>query len=244
MSNIVNYDEILAKKAAELANKISKPSGDRIKVTQSKMFKFPDGTQSQGPFEAIILDFVSVNLYYEGTYNRDEVSPPDCFAIGEEVSLLAPSDNSLKKQADTCATCPQNQFKSARTGSGKACKNTRLVAVLPKDFQADTPIWLLSVSPTGIKAFDSYVASIAANFNAPPIKVVTTIGFDPKVDYPSLRFGAPTPNERLEDSVARMEEARKRLLTEPDYSQLTAANNGVSSAATGTHGRSAARVQR
>jgi hypothetical protein len=239
-SAVVNYDELLAKKAAELASKISKPSGDRIKVTQSKQFRFPDGTTSGGPFEAIIVDFVSTNLFYEGAFNKDDIAPPDCFAIGEQPSLLVPSESSPKKQAQSCSSCPQNQFGSA--GRGKACKNSRLVAVLPPDFAEDTPMWLLSVSPTALKAFDAYVASVAATFSAPPIKVVTTIGFDPKVDYPSLRFGNPQPNERLGESVARMEEARKRLLTEPDYSALAAQREVVPPPARA--GRSAARVIR
>lgn len=239
---IVNFDELLAKKAAELASKISKPTGDRIKVTQSKQFRFPDGTSSGGPFEAIIVDFVSTNLFYEGAFNKDDIAPPDCFAIGEQPSLLVPSDNSPKKQAQTCAACPQNQFGSA--GRGKACKNSRLLAVLPPDFAEDTPIWLLSVSPTALKAFDAYVASIMATFNAPPVKVVTTIGFDPKVDYPSLRFGNPQPNERLAESVGKMEEARRRLLTEPDYSAIQAQREAQPVQMPAARGRSAARVIR
>jgi hypothetical protein len=241
---IVNYEEILARKAAELANKIAKPSGDRIKVTQNKLFKFPDGTQSQGPFEAIIVDFVSANMYYPGSFNRDEVTPPDCFALGEDVSQHRPSANSPNKQADSCSVCSQNQYGSARQGNGKACKNTRLLAILPVDFKEDTPLWLLSVSPTGIKAFDTYVASVASSFGAPPVKVVTTIGFDPKVDYPSLRFGAPKPNEQLEASVGRMEEARSRLLTEPEYTPAPQSAEAVSPVAPRGPGRSAARVQR
>jgi hypothetical protein len=245
MSNeIVNYDELLAKKAAELASKISKPSGDRIKVLQNKMFKFPDGTQSPGPFEAIIVDFVSMNQYYSGSFDRNEIVPPDCYSIGEDVSQMQPSDKSIAKQADFCSACPHNVWGTGPGGRGKACKNSRLLAVLPVDFSADTPLWLLQTSPTGIKPFDTYVASIAANFNAPPVKVVTTIGFDPKETYATLRFGNPQVNTRLAESVARMEEARRRLLTEPDYSAMQQPAQDVSSPASRTPSRSAARVQR
>lgn len=217
---LVDIDSLLAKKASDLAKKISKPSGDLIKVTQAKKFRFPDGSESSNPFEAIILDFVSVYQYFPNPFVRDEFAAPTCFAIGEEPSELRPSENSTDRQAESCAVCPQNQWGSARQGKGKACQNRRLLALVPKGQAADHPIWLLSVSPTGIKAFDNYVSAVAANFNAPPIKVVTTIGFDPKMDYPSLRFGNWSPNEELEACVGRMEEARKRLLTEPDYSAL------------------------
>jgi hypothetical protein len=247
-TEIVNIDKQLADMVADISNRIAKPSGDRIKVTQSKQFRFPDGTTNPGPFQAIILDFVASNLFYEGAFNKDEIAPPDCFALGANPSELVPSESSPKKQAQSCSSCPQNQFGSA--GRGKACKNGRLIAVLPADFEADTPIWLLSVSPTGIKAFDAYVASIAGQFQAPPVKVVTTIAFDPKVDYPSLRFGAPEINERVVEAVARMPEARKRLLTEPDYAAAFQAKadaglgGGQPMTMPARGGRSAARVVR
>lgn len=246
-TELANYDEILAKRAAELQNKISKPSGDSIKVTQSKMFKFPDGTQSPGPFEAIIVDFVSLNQYYEGSFQRDEVVPPTCFALGENVSELRPDPDAAHPQAESCSVCPHNQFGTGPGGRGKACKNQRLMAVLPAKFDDTTPMWLLKVSPTAIKSFDGYVSSIAANFNAPPIKVVTTIGFDPKVDYPSLRFGNPQPNPDVARAVSRMEEARKRLLTAPDYaamSQQAAPANAAPVPVARAASRSSARVVR
>jgi len=241
---LVNYDELLAKKAAELSKKISKPGGDLIKVTQSKKFRFPDGMESSEPFEAIILDFVSVYQYFPNPFVRDEVIPPDCFAIGEDVAELRPSDNAPNKQAEACAVCPQNQFGSARQGRGKACQNRRLLALVPKGSAADHPIWLLSVSPTGLRAFDAFVNAVAASFNAPPIKVVTTIGFDPKSDYPSLRFGNWSPNEELEACVGRMEEARKRLLTEPDYSAMEQAKAAAQQAKPNAGGRPVSRVMR
>ena len=223
-TDIVNYDEILAQRAAALAKKIAPPSGDKIRVTQAKKFVFPDGTESSGPFQAIILDFVSANEYYSNPFTRGEVVPPDCFAINEEPGLLVPSKNAPKPQAENCASCHWNQFGTARQGKGKACKNTRLLAMVPPDFDAATPIWLMSVSPTGIQAWDRYVATIYGQFSAPPVKVITTIAFDPKVDYPSVRFGNPQPldTDMLPLAVARMEEARQRLLTEPDYSSFQA----------------------
>lgn len=219
---IVNYDEILAQRAAALAKKIAPPSGDKIRVTQAKKFVFPDGNESPGPFQAIILDFVSANEYYSNPYVRGEVVPPDCFAINEEPGLLAPSKNAPKPQSENCAACHWNQYGTARVGKGKACKNTRLLAMLPPDFEASSPIWLMSVSPTGIQAWDRYVSAIFAQFGAPPVKVITTIAFDPKVDYPSVRFGNPEPLEDdiLHRAIGRLEEARNRLLVEPDYSNF------------------------
>ena len=229
-------------------DKISKPSGDRIRITQSKKFKFPDGKEQTDPFEAIILDHVVVQQYYPGEYKRDEVAPPVCFAIGEAIASMAPSTASQNKQCDTCAACPQNQWGTARQGKGKACKEGRLIAVVPPDFDDETPIWLIQASATALKAYDTYVSQCMANYNAPPIKVITTIGFDPKQDYPTLRFAGIRPNSRIAESVGRMEEARQRLLVEPDYpapATEPGANRAVAGpAAPGSAfgGRSAARI--
>jgi hypothetical protein len=241
---LVNYDELLAQKAGELSKKINRPSGDLIKVTQSKKFRFPDGAENAGPFEAVILDFVSLYQYFPNPFVRDDFATPECYALGENPAELKPSDTAPNKQAESCAVCPQNQWGSARQGKGKACQNRRLLALVPKGSVADHPIWLLSVSPTGIKAFDSYVSACAAHFNAPPIKVVTTIGFDPKSDYPSLRFGNWTPNEELEASIGRMEEARRRLLTEPDYAAMEAARLSQNGKPVTPPTRTASRVMR
>lgn len=220
---VVSITEIqnqLKAQAAAINEKVAPASGITIQVSQSKEFKFPDGTKGD-EFECVIVDFTSVNFFYEGEYDKDNITPPACFAVGNNPLQLVPSDNSPNKQNDTCKGCPMNEFGSA--GKGKACKNQRLLAVLPPDATEDTPIWLLKVSPTAIKAFDSYVRSVASAFQMPPVAVVTKVSFDENSDYPSLRFGDPQQNDNLAVHYARQEEAKKLLEAEPDVSQYAAA---------------------
>ena len=124
----VNYAEQLAKEAAEISKRIATPSGDRIRFNSNRSLITPDGGEGE-ELEVVVVDFVSSNLFYDGPFDRDNPQPPGCFAIGVEPSLLVPSPNSPNKQAETCSACPNNQFGSA--GKGKACKNTRLLAVMP-----------------------------------------------------------------------------------------------------------------
>ena len=42
------------------------------------------------------------------------------------------------------------------------------------------------------------------------------VGFDPSLDYGSLRFGNPSVNQDIATFVARQKEARERLMVEPD----------------------------
>lgn len=217
----VNYQEQLAKEAQAIASRIAAPSGDRIRFNSNRGFITPDGLEGE-TMEVVIVDFVSANLFFDSPYDKDNPQPPACFAIGPEPSLLVPSPNSPDKQADSCNVCPNNQFGSASNGKGKACKNTRLLAVLPAAGDPGTaPIWTVSVPPTSLKAFDGYVHDLALKYHTVPLSVVTEITMDQNVTYAAPRFKVlhPVATEALGAFMGRREEARERLLTEPDVSQ-------------------------
>ena len=215
-SAVVSIQEQLKAQAAAAANKIGAPSGSSIRYSKGK-FVLPDGTEAES-IDVVIVDFVSKNMYYENAYDKDNIVPPNCFSISPEPKGMVPSANSPDKQCEDCGSCPMNQFGSA--GAGKACKNTRLLAVLPPDADADTPMWTLSVPPTAIKNFDGYVSSVLRTFQMPPVAVVTTVSLDPNEDYFKPVFGDPRPNDNLEAHFGRREEAETVLAAEPDISSF------------------------
>ena len=219
---VANIQDMLRKQAEANASRIEPGGGKSIRIGQDKSFTLPDGTKTREALQLVVVDFVSRNEYYEGAYNKDEIVPPNCFAIHPEPKQLVPSANSPDKQNDDCASCPMNQFGSAPTGAGKACKNTRLLAVLPPDADEETEIWTLKVSPTGIKAFDGFVAGVNRAFQLPPIGVVITVGFSDAKDFPSLEFTDPQPNDNVAAHFGRQDEAREMLLREPDVSSFGA----------------------
>lgn len=219
---VANIQAELRKQAEANAARVEPGGGKSIRIGQDKSFTLPDGTKTREALQLVVVDFVSRNEYYEGAYNKDEIVPPNCFAIHPEPKQLVPSDNSPDKQNDTCAGCPMNEFGSAPTGAGKACKNTRLLAVLPPDADEETEIWTLKVSPTGIKAFDNFVAGVNRAFQLPPVGVVVTVGFSEAKDFPSLEFTDPLPNENVAVHFGRQEEAREMIMREPDVSSFGA----------------------
>jgi hypothetical protein len=227
-TSVVSIKDQIAAQVAALGDRIAPPGGSKIKLANGSM-TLPDGTKTPGPLEVVVVDFVAVNKFYEGAYDKDNITPPACFAIGSNPAKLVPSPNAPLPQAKTCAECPMNAFGSS--GKGKACKNERLLAVLPPDGADDTPLWTLGVSPTGIKGFDGYVANVARTFNTVPVGVVTTVSLDPNVDYPSLRFGDPVPNPGLGTHFARQAEAKAMLAVEPDVSTFGAAKPAAKAAA-------------
>ena len=227
----VNVSQALAAEVASMTNRIGAPGGDRIKITQGKRFRMPSGEEHAGPLMAVIVDVVSANFLYDGAYDPNDITPPICAAIGADIASLAPFDDAVDKQCDTCAACPQNQFGSK--GKGKACQNTRLLALLTPDADVDSPLMVLKVSPTALRSFDGYVASIARSFQMPPLGVITEISLDPNVDYPTLRFGNPQPADGALVSLAlsRREEARTRLSTKPDFAAVVEAKAATKSKA-------------
>ena len=215
---VASIKDAIAAQVAALGDRIAPPGGNQIKLAPN-MMTLPDGTKTPGPLELVFVDFVAMNEYYPDGYDKDNIVPPVCFAIGSNPLKLVPSPNSPELQAKSCAECPMNLFKSDARGKGKACKNGRSIAVLPPTADATTPLWKLKVSPTALRSFDSYVADVARSFNTIPAGVITTVGLNEAVDYPSLTFSDPTPNPQIADHFARQEEARAMLSVEPDVSK-------------------------
>lgn len=216
----VNYKEQMDNEVGNIQSRISAPSGDRIRMVSSSHFVLPDGTEAE-EIEGVIVDFVSANLFFEGDYDRENPSAPGCFAVGPEPTTLVPTRNSPNRQADTCSACPNNQFGSK--GKGKACKNTRQLALMALDAEDDA-IWVMSVPPTSIKAFDGYVHTLAGKHRLPPVGVVTRVKLDKSETYSAPRFEVvrPLDTPELGKFMESRTAARERLVTEPDFSQYTA----------------------
>lgn len=213
-TNIVSIQEVMKNQLATLGSRIAPATGIKIRATQDKQFVLPDGTKTPGPIELVVVDFVTTHNFYEGAFDKDEIVPPGCFAVGNDPKKMFPSANVPNKQAEDCQSCPNNQFGSK--GKGKACSNGRLLAVLPPDADADTPIWLLQPSATAIKGFDGYVAGVARTFQVMPLGVVTTVAFNENETFAQMTFSDPKPNPGLSEHFARQTEARELLTAERD----------------------------
>lgn len=220
-ANLVSIKEAMAAQVAALSSRVAPASGNAIRVTQDKQFLLPDGTKTPGPLELVVVDFTSKNSFYEGAFDPKAISPPACFSIGQNPLKMTPSNNAPVAQSTDCQSCPMNQFGSA--GTGKACKNSRILAVLPPDADADTPMWTLATSPTANKGFDGFVSSVARVFQTPPVGVVVSVSFDPNETYAKLVFTNPQPNPNLAEHFARQGEATAMLAVEPDVSQYVKA---------------------
>ena len=129
--------------SAKVAQKVEASAISRPFFNTNGQLKINGATLPNGA-PLIVLDQIPANLYYEGTYNPDDPQPPACYALGrfdEEGNIIgvdtwdgrtemAPHKDCTSRKHTDCATCPLNAFKSAENGKGKACQNTRRLAVI------------------------------------------------------------------------------------------------------------------
>lgn len=224
-TSLATIDQELNQEVASLKQQIGQPGGRAIKIKNTG-FISPEGMDLGNEIQIVVLDFLSKNLFYDRPYDPQNPSPPACFAQGRVIADMAPDPESPAIQADKCAVCPLNAFGSGNNGKSKACKNTRELAVLLIDPENPdsiddpaTPIYTLSVPPTGLRAFDGAVASIARSLAGPPIKAILTATVKDAGTYGLLSFIDPVPNPHYGQHFARRGEAAELLERKPDFSQ-------------------------
>lgn len=123
-------------------------------------------------------------VYYATGFTEGENAKPTCYSNNGE----KPEEDSQVKQHSQCVSCPHNQWGSKITESGtksKSCTDSRRLAIATVQTPGDP--MMLRVPAASIKNLEEYGKMLAAR-GLPPQAVVTKIGFDHSVAYPSLTF--------------------------------------------------------
>jgi hypothetical protein len=151
-----------------------------------------EGVSTQVP--SIEIDAVLVGAkdtvdrsFYVGKFDptQTEAKAPDCSSDNG----IRPNADSPLKQCDSCAGCPMNQFGSGtdqngNPGKGKACKETKRIAVF-----VNGTAYGFKIPPSSLKPFRQYVTDFTRQTGGADLSdAITTIGFDPNFSYPVLSF--------------------------------------------------------
>lgn len=211
----ISLQEQIKRDLAAVASQVENGQVERIRMS-GKGFTTPDGETGE-TLTGVIVDFASANNHYPDAFDRDNPTPPNCFATGKIPSELVPAANATEPQAESCAACPKNQFESG-TGKSKACKNTRVLAFMALNATEDAPIWVLSVPPSSLRYFDTYVSTtLRSRHGITPAMAVTTISMDPKKDFAAPRFAFERllTDEEMGVYFARKNEAESVILQKP-----------------------------
>jgi len=166
-----------------------------------KQFTMPDGTLIGSKLECVILGFADASALYPPNYDPNNIQPPICFAVGKPGEPLVPSSKVEKPESETCAECQNDEYGSAPTGQGKACKNEYQIAVIVPG-QSEVPV-TLAISATGRKGFNSSMSAILKNFRHPAKAIVTAEFTDAAYPVVKITGGRPNPDAVKHYSMAK-----------------------------------------
>jgi hypothetical protein len=168
-----------------------------------------DGDGPMNSIDVVIVKAPKVKskIWYAAGYVEGSTAAPDCWSTNGVV----PDVQATSKQSPTCATCPKNVWGSRTTDSGKkgkACSDSKRIAIVPADAAQNNPgilrnealggPMLLRVPAATLGALASYGDKLKAA-SYPYQAVVTKIAFDPAEAYPTFVF---TPVRPLTDEEA------------------------------------------
>lgn len=188
MSNeIANYDEELAKLAKAAVSR-EKPSSSNLSV-KAGVLSYNGQPCAGNKLEVIIIASTHANLYYEGKYDPNNPTNPVCYAYSEDPDTvdIVPHAKSSKPQAERCADCWANKWESDPNGGrGKACKNSRVLALIPAGVTAEdvltAEVATLKLPVTSVnKKWAPYVHKLASLYGMPPLAMKTVVGTVPDV---------------------------------------------------------------
>lgn len=155
-----------------------------------------DGDGPKSSIEVVILKSPKSisKIFYEQGYVEGSNAAPDCFSNNG----IYPDPTSQKKQSETCATCPHNQWGSRITPAGKqgkACSDNKRVAVVPLGDISNEMFggpMLLRIPAASLQDLAMFGQKMQ-QMGYPYYSIGTRIQFDPNESYPKFKFSAIRP---------------------------------------------------
>lgn len=174
--------------------------------------------------DVIVVGYILENQFFADRYTPDTPQSPVCYSkllpVEGDVNDMIPMEESEAIQHSDCKTCPMNQFGSADTGKGKACKNIRHLAVIPADALESSDdieaaeIAFMKLPPTSLKAWSGYIKALTTA-GLSELCVITKITLEKDADTQiKLSFSRVDDigEECYEALFKRNEEAEEHLL--------------------------------
>lgn len=212
---VVNWEDQLAKYATEAAAEEPVFGGKflSLKAGRLALDKVPCANNK---LDVVVIANTTEYALYERKYDSNNPQPPICYAFGKDEAVMVPHEKASKPQHTDCATCPNNAWGSDPDGGkGKACKNTRRLALLAADVInnpasiADAEEIYVKLPVMSAKNWAAYVQGCNSQYRRPPFGVITSITTEPdaksqfKVVFKSL--GKIESQEAMMALVARHE---------------------------------------
>lgn len=156
--SLANLDDILQAEVQTALENID-PRPPRIKISrEAQAFLLPDGSTAK-TLTGIIMFHHKARGYWA--------------VEGQQIPTCSSMDGKTGTDEDgnihSCASCPHNAWGSGKDGRGKACKEMRWIYFLQEGEIIPSRI---SLPPTSLGQFDTFVTALAQRRIAPIMKVV------------------------------------------------------------------------
>ena len=150
----------------------------------------PNPKDPDSPATSIDAVIINANqglakVFYMKGYDPEssEKQKPDCYSTDG----IVPATDAVNAQSKKCASCVHNQYGSAKQGKGKACSDTKRLAIAAVD-QINEPM-LLRIPPASLKSLGEFIKFLD-NRGCDFDQVITKISFDMEAESPKLTFKA------------------------------------------------------
>lgn len=178
-------------KQAERLQSLTKKIG-----TRNCVLTIDDEAVEDNELIGVVIGAVHENQYYDKPFDPKNPTVPVCYSFSEPDSLnpddgMAPNAEAEGKQGDDnglCANCWANQWRSADTGKGKACKNIRRLALaMPDALESaddlrDAEVRMLNVPVMSTNNWSKYVHKLSDEVGRTHWGVLTKIKLVPDED--------------------------------------------------------------
>jgi len=231
-TSIVSWEDKLARYAADATAQEESVSTGSFISFKAGIISYQGNPAAGNKLQAVIVDSILENCYYDSDYDEDNLQPPVCYALGRDDKDMKPHEKSPKPQAASCSECEWNKYGTANNGKGKACANRRRLAMLPADPLSPEGLEKSSFATAKLPVMSvanwaAYVRTLKGLQKRPPMGVVTEVGCvpDTKSQFKvTFNHKLNLTNALLPIVDARMEEANDVLFTPyPEPSEDTPA---------------------
>lgn len=240
---VTNWDEELAREAQVAAASEANTGGAQFFSIRGGILSFNDTPIPGNKIGVIIASSLFENVFYEGDYDPDNLTPPTCFAMAKEEDELAPHKTVVEHdqaQHDSCAGCPMNAWGTADKGRGKACRNTRRLALLPagelsaagvfkayaeEEHFAKAALGALKLPVTSVKGYASFVKQVSGALKRPPFGIFSlmTVVPDAKTQFKVVFEPIAKVPDNLMPIIMKRRDEAALLLDQPYNLDLEAA---------------------
>lgn len=238
--SLATIQKELAAQAAEASGMEAGTASGTFFSTSAGQLKFEGAPVPGNQMAVVIVGSIMENIYYVGKYNPEEAAGPTCYAFGRDEKAMKPYKAVENPVAEQCDGCPNNEWGTADTGKGKACRNSRRLALLPAgkfgrdgNFEAElnpehyenVQAAFLKLPVTSVKGYASKIRQLEQTLHLPPHAVFMKVSVVPnaKTQF-SILFDVlgTVPAELLPALMSRYKGMRDSM--EFPYSSPTSVN--------------------